>query len=198
MLEDSQLIQLISTGDEMSFTALYRRYWSYLYSTAVKLLRSDDFAMDVVQDVFHSLWIRRETLAIKGSVRGYLYTSVRYKALNIIKKNISDHDYMDILIRIIPEFDHHDAQLLLEGKELEQRINDVVGRMPEKMKKVYNLSRYGNLSHQEISEELGISKETVKKHIQHALCILKKSIKILVLFFLIFIYPLFIFFLTCI
>ena len=176
---DEELIKLISQGDEMAFSQLYRRHWEFLYTTAVKVLRSEDFAVDVVQDVFHSLWIRREEIVIKNAVRGYLYTSVRYKSLNIIKKELSDKDYLDVLMLTIAKYDNDDGQQILQLKELKQNVEKVINSMPEKMKKVYELSRFENLSHQEISVELGISKETVKKHIQHALLILKKSILLL-------------------
>lgn len=178
---DEELVKLIFNGDEVAFTCLYRRHWEFLYMAAAKILRSDDFAVDVVQDVFYSFWIKREETNINGSVRGYLYTSVRYKALNIIKKNLSNKDYLDVLIKTIPQYDEQNAQQILQLKELNQNITAIIDKMPEKMQKVYKLSRLEGLSHQEISVKLGISKETVKKHIQHALAILKQAIMLLLI-----------------
>ncbi len=46
------------------------------------------------------------------------------------------------------------------------------------MREVYQLSRKHHLTHKEIAERLAISDETVKKHIQHALQIIKTAISL--------------------
>ena len=52
----------------------------------------------------------------------------------------------------------------------------MISNMPPKMREVYQLSRQEHLSHKEIAARLGISEETVKKHIQHALQLIKTSL----------------------
>jgi RNA polymerase sigma-70 factor (ECF subfamily) len=64
----------------------------------------------------------------------------------------------------------------LHLKEIQQTIHQVVAGMPPKMQEVYRLSRQEHLSHKEIAEKLGITTETVKKHIQHALQLIKTAL----------------------
>jgi RNA polymerase sigma factor (sigma-70 family) len=70
-----------------------------------------------------------------------------------------------------------DAESQLQIKELQFAIQSAVDQMPNKMREVYQLSRKHHLTHKEIAERMGISDETVKKHIQHALQNIKTAIR---------------------
>jgi RNA polymerase sigma-70 factor (ECF subfamily) len=181
---DEALLRLMSAGDQQAFSQLYRRYWEGLFITAAKALRGREEAADVVQDVFLSLWNRREDLRIEGSLAAYLQTSVRYKAIHYIEKHITRRDYLALLTDVAVNTLPPSAELRLQLKEVQRAIEDTVARMPPKMREVYRLSRQEHLSHKEIAERLGISLETVKKHIQHSLQLIKFAIGYTPLFFL--------------
>jgi RNA polymerase sigma-70 factor (family 1) len=173
---DEDLLLKISASDRRAFSTLYNRYWEPLFVNAAKVLRGAEEAEDVLQDVFLSLWKRRTELKITGSVAAYLHTSVRYKAIHYIEKNITRRDYLSLLTNVAVESLPPDSELQLQFKELQKLICDAVAQMPPKMQEVYKLSRQQYLSHQEIADKLGISAETVKKHIQHALTIIKTAL----------------------
>lgn len=174
---DKELLQLIAESNSEAFALLYRRYWEELFVTAARALRDKDGAEDVVQDVFLSLWNRRYELTVEGSLAAYLHTSVRYKAIQYIEKNITRRDYLAILADVSVNFLSPNAVINLQLKELQQIINSTVIKMPPKMQQVYRLSRQQQLSHKEIAEQMNISVETVKKHIQHALQLIKSALK---------------------
>lgn len=173
---DEELLVQIARDDRHAFSTLYNRYWDELFTNAAKVLRGTDEAEDVIQDVFLSLWKRRNELKVTGSVAAYLHTSVRYKAIHYIEKNITRRDYLTLLTNVAVETLPPDSELQLQFKELQKLIFDAVAQMPPKMQEVYKLSRQQYLSHQEIADKLGISAETVKKHIQHALSIIKTAL----------------------
>lgn len=173
---DERLLFLVANGDKEAFTMLYRRYWESLLTTAAKALRSRSDAADLVQDVFLSIWNRRHNLSITGSLAAYLQTSVKYKAINYIEKNITRRDYLALLTDMLANYQLPDVESQLQIKELQRVIQSAVDQMPLKMREVYLLSRQHHLSHKEIAERLGISDETVKKHIQHALQLIKATI----------------------
>ncbi len=74
---DETLLSLVADGDKDAFTMLYRRYWESLFTSAARALRSKTDAADLVQDIFLSIWNRRNDLRITGSLAAYLQTSVR-------------------------------------------------------------------------------------------------------------------------
>ena len=173
---DEQLLQQMADGERQAFTLLYRRYWEDLFVTAAKALRDKEEAADVVQDVFLSLWNRRNDLNIQGSIAAYLHTSVRYKCIHYFEKNITRRDYLVQLAEVVISSASANAEINLQLKEIEQTVNKAVAKMPAKMQEVYKLSRQGHLSHKEIAENMNISVETVKKHIHHALHLIRRDL----------------------
>jgi len=173
---DEALLSLIAEGDKDAFTMLYRRYWQLLFTTAARALRSKTDAADLVQDVFLSIWNRRDALSVTGSLTAYLQTSVRYRVIKYVEKNITRRDYLILLTEMLVSYQPPDAESQLQIKELQGVIQSAVDQMPQKMREVYQLSRQHHLSHKEIAERMGISDETVKKHIQHALQNIKTAI----------------------
>jgi RNA polymerase sigma-70 factor (ECF subfamily) len=161
--------------DEGAFALIYRRYGERLYATASRVLRSSTDAADVVQDVFLALWNRRRELQITDSLEAYLQTSARYKAIQFIKKNIVRRDYLALLADVAVNTTAGSPELQVQFKEIQRVIHDTVAQMPPKMQEVYLLSRQEQLTHKEIADRLGISTETVKKHIQHALQLIRTA-----------------------
>ena len=175
---DETLLSLVADGDKEAFTMLYRRYWESLFASAARALRSKTDAADLVQDIFLSIWNRRNDLRVTGSLAAYLQTSVRYKVIKYIEKNITRRDYLVLITDVLVNYQPPDAESQLQIKELQHVIQSAVEQMPNKMREVYQLSRKHHLSHKEIAERLDISDETVKKHIQHALQIIKTAISL--------------------
>ncbi|GAO43368.1 putative RNA polymerase ECF-type sigma factor [Flavihumibacter petaseus NBRC 106054] len=166
----------MAAGDQQAFTHLYRRYWKGLYMAAAKALRDRDAAADIVQDIFLSLWNRRTELQVEGSLAAYLQTSVRYKVIHFIERNIVRHDYVSQLSNIESSAMPPVAEIRLQLKDAQLIIHQTVSRMPPKMQEVYKLSREEHLSHKEIADKMGISSETSKKHIQHAMKLIKLAL----------------------
>ena len=173
---DAKLLRRMADSDNQAFTTLYRRYWEGLFVTAAKALRSKEEAADVVQEVFLSLWKRRNEINVQGSLSAYLHTSVRYKCIHYIEKNINRRDYLDLLTETAINISPVNPENNLQLKEMEEAINKTVLRMPAKMQEVYKLSRQQHLSHKEIADSMNISVETVKKHIQHALNLIRTDL----------------------
>jgi RNA polymerase sigma-70 factor (ECF subfamily) len=63
----------------------------------------------------------------------------------------------------------------LEYAELHRQVNALIDRMPAKRKQVFVLVREYGLSYEEVSERLGISKLTIKKHMNEALRFLREE-----------------------
>jgi len=173
---DEALLSLVADGDKEAFTMLYRRYWQLLFTMAAGALRCKTDAADLVQDIFLSIWNRRSELCVTGSLAAYLQTSVRYRVIKYVEKNINRRDYLLLLTEMLVSYQPPDAESQIQIKELQGVIQSAVDQMPHKMREVYQLSRQQHLSHREIADRLGISDETVKKHIQHALQLIKTAI----------------------
>lgn len=163
----------MADDDRAAFTSLYRRHWEMLYVTTIRAIGSREDAQDIVQEVFASLWVRRKALDLTGKLAGYLHASVKYKAINYIEKNITRRHYLQALSKVAEEAIPASPEILMAVKEIQQLIQTVITNMPPKMREVYQLSRQEHLTHKQIAVRLAISEETVKKHIQNALQLLR-------------------------
>lgn len=91
------------------------------------------------------------------------------------------------LQNIIP--DNQQPLGTLIKKELEHKIQEVIQKLPPVCKQVFMMSRFREMSYEEISQELDISVNTVKYHIKNALVVLKKEFGTFYAFFSLFTLP---------
>lgn len=174
---DIVLLQLIAHGDQSAFTVLYQRHWKPLFREALNVLRSQREAEDCVQEVFVSLWKRRNTVVITGTLSAYLHTAVRYKCFDRIEHDLIRGGYLDDFIQYqTARQAQHSVEEELDARELAAGIAQVMDRMPEKMREVFRLSRQEQLTHKEIAGRLNISEETVKKQIYLALKLIRSHL----------------------
>src|SRR6266498_1424264 len=90
MTEDAELLRRYTeTGSQEAFTELVRRYLPLVYSAALRLVRGDEWlAKDISQTVFIDLARKANSLAGRELFAGWLYTSTRLAASNILR---TDH-----------------------------------------------------------------------------------------------------------
>lgn len=131
-------------------------------------MRSADDAKDLVQDVFVSLWVKRETLVVSTSLSGYLFAAIRYKIVNYIEANIVREDYLDLLGKAASEYDNTTREQIAVY-DMETRLQEGIRRLSPKTREVFELSRRDELSISEIADKLHLSHQTVKNQITTAL-----------------------------
>lgn len=151
---------------------MYRRYRAGLSSFAYSIINSSSDAEEIVNDMFLSIWEKRGQLEFNDGLKNYMFTAVKNRCLNHIKKaRLPFTDMPD-------EFDATSllpaADKALEGKEMQAYINSLIEALPPKCKQVFLLSRMFDLSYKEISDIMDISPKTVENQIGIALKYLKE------------------------
>jgi RNA polymerase sigma-70 factor (ECF subfamily) len=175
---DEQLMESLRSGDPGAFTEIYERYWDKLLIYVMRVIRQQSDAEDIIQELFVSIWRRREDLRIEHHLSTYLYNSTRYLAIRHLQKNSTYAHYLDRLATQMTTSPANTAGLEAEifGRELEGHIDKLIEQLPERMKQVFVLSRKEHLSYKEIAERLSISEETVRKQIYKSLQILRNKL----------------------
>ncbi len=80
--EDHALFILLKKRDKDAFSVIYQKYHRYLYSLALKYLKSAQMAEDAVQHVFVKLWESTAAIQIEINLKNYLYTMTKNYILN--------------------------------------------------------------------------------------------------------------------
>lgn len=182
---DPELTVLLKSGDNAAFNELYNRFQGLLYIYACKIIKDNDEAADVVQEVFLYLWDKRSTITFKSSISVYLYSAVRYKFFNLLDKNKVRTAYKDSFQNFLDQGEYITDNYIRE-KEFSRLIEKEIAALPDKMREVFELSRKYNLSRKEIAGQLNLSEKTVKNQINNALKILRSKLgffTFLILFF---------------
>ena len=182
-LSDLEILALLKGGSQSAFSELYNRYKQALYFHANRSLQDHDEARDMVQEVFASLWTKRETLVIPEAVDAYLYGSIRNRILNFIAHKKVVTKYIDSIDAFLEQGTSSTDEIIRE-KELSRILEYEISRLPEKMRIVFEMSRNQNLSYKQIAIELNITEQSVRKQAQRALRILRVKIRFIYLLLL--------------
>jgi RNA polymerase sigma-70 factor (family 1) len=183
LLPERELVDLLRSGDQAAYTEIYNRYSWLLHTHAYKKLGDREAANDVIQELFASLWTKRETVFLNTTLAGYLYTAVRNRILNMIEHQQVETKYIDSMMEFSAEYTAVTDHLIRE-KQMMSIIDKEIAALPPKMRAVFELSRKSHLSHKEIAEQLDISEQTVTKQIKNALKILKARLPVMFYFIL--------------
>jgi RNA polymerase sigma-70 factor (family 1) len=174
---DEELIENMSRGSLEAFNEIYYRYWNPLLAKAMDRLKSKEDAEEVVQELFVTLWLRKEKLLLQFTFRTYIYAALKYQILHQIAKTqvrkndiaIEDSNLMQFLMQ-------DDTFYSLEIKELQTQIESQIENLPSKCRLIFRMSRNEGKSAKQIAQDLNISARTVETQIGKALRILKKSL----------------------
>lgn len=181
MIFDHELIVLLKRGDEESLRRIFELYYEKLCLYAETLVKDQQVAEDIVEELFIRLWENAQRIHITTSFNNYLYRSTYNNCLKYIqkskleKKAFTAYVYQDKEIIGWGTSDNPFATLV--SRELEEEARRVVDSLPEKCREIFILSRYENLSYPEIAEKLKITLGTVKTQMSRAFRKLREELK---------------------
>jgi RNA polymerase sigma-70 factor (family 1) len=174
ILSLDDLVSRLKAGDEQAFGEIYNFFWKPLYKTALNIVRDEDTASDAIQEVFVSLWQRREELNII-SIKAYLQQSVRFSVLKAIRAQKTDQQFYQRLSKITTEIIFENPLLT---KEYQILIDTLINKLPPDCKEIFLLSRYEGLIYRHIAERLNISEKTVEKKMTKSLKLLREGLSL--------------------
>jgi RNA polymerase sigma-70 factor (family 1) len=162
---DDQLLKLLYQSDEGAFAEIYNRYWKSLYTSAHNILQVREVAQDAVQEVFISLWKRRQNIQV-DVLQPYLHQAVRFQVFKAIRAEKTDQDFFNRLSAISKDILFEDPVLF---KELESIYLQLIQSLAPDEQEIFRLHRDGGLTYKQIAEQKNISVKTVEKKMSHAL-----------------------------
>lgn len=160
------------------FEELFKVYAKPLFYYAAKFV-DDDAAKDIVQDTFEKLWTD-SSLKVHHSLNALLFTMIRNNCLHHLEKQKVRNKYLEYSRLTLKEeelwFYMNESSSLME-QDMEQKLNEVLERLPERCRQIFRMSRFENKKNKEISEALQISVKAVEKQISKALATIRLKTK---------------------
>ncbi|MEN8117953.1 MAG: RNA polymerase sigma-70 factor [Bacteroidota bacterium] len=173
---NKELLLLIKKGDRVAFYNIYERYSKRLYGFVLRYIKQEADAEEIVQEVFVKIWEARSKIDVYSSFESYLFTVAYNTTISLLRKRVNEKKYKEHLISVqqfneAPGFTNE-----IYFKELTQKVQTLLDELTPRQKEIFQLSREKGLTHEEIAIKLGITVNTVKKHITNTLSFLKLHI----------------------
>jgi RNA polymerase sigma-70 factor (ECF subfamily) len=130
-----------------------------------------------VQDVFLTLWVKRDNLETIVSLSAYLFTGAKYRMLNEIKAMGVRKNFVSSFTAFQANKHSDITQETIAMGELESVLETAISQLPPKCRQIFQLSRHHHLSISDISNSLNISPKTVENQLSKALKYLRFGLK---------------------
>ncbi|MDR0368610.1 MAG: RNA polymerase sigma-70 factor [Bacteroidales bacterium] len=162
------------------FEKIYKLYYPKLFGFARNYIPTDEDTENIVQDVFLILWEKRNELEISYTFTSWLFTLMKNKCLNFLRHKVIEEKYKNQMQEELSfklyALESQDYSYQSE-KDLEERIRQALDALPERCREIFIKSRMKGMKYKEISEELGISVNTVENQMVTALKKLRIELK---------------------
>ena len=178
--QSADLVARIRGGDSRAFEELFRREYAALCRFADRYVRDGPASEDLVQDLFTTLWTNRARLEVRGSLRAYLFTAVRNRALNLRKHTLVERawarDESAPEVRALHRAPRRPDDLLDES-ERDARLRGAIAHLPERCRLVMQLRWREQLGHADIAAVMGISIKGVERQLARGLRALRERFR---------------------
>ncbi len=168
LINEAELFAQLAQGDEGAFVQIYWYYTKRLYPFVLKMVHDEQVSEEIIQDVFVLLWEKRALLSGVQHPTAYLFSLASKRTLNYLKKESNHARILEKYAQAHSELSN-ETEHSLNLKESEGVIRAAVESLPEQRRLIFELSRNQGFSNDQIAEQLGLSKQTVKNQLVTAL-----------------------------
>lgn len=178
-IPNKELTKRLKENDAKAFNVLYWNYHSAIYYNVLKLIRDSIIAEDIVQEVFITLWEKRHMLDSEQEISGWLFVVSYNKSVSYLKRKLKETLGQTNLPELLEDTidETIDIRNEIEGARIGILKNAIEHLSPQK-RKVFELCKLQRKTYVEASEELNLSKHTVKEYLSEAILDIKDYIKV--------------------
>lgn len=155
--------------DAVAYKKLFFHFFLPLKSFSYSIVKSKEYAEEIVSDVFVEIWARRKQLLEIEDLKMYIYISVRNASLRKFqqtqKKRILSLNELSVeMVSVDPN-----AETILISAELAKKIESAIDQLPPQCKIIFKLAKEDKLKYKEIAQLLAISVKTIDNQLSTAL-----------------------------
>lgn len=165
---DKELLMQVALGNEASFECLFDRYHERLFHYTTMFIKSPQIAEEVVMDVFMKIWLAKDLIGQVENFDSFLFRVAHNKAIDFLRMVAKTPDFKELMWDNMQLSASDDADASLLRTEFEGKVRQAMSLLSEQRRKVFEMSREQEMSHDQIAGRLGLSKNTVNNHIVEA------------------------------
>jgi RNA polymerase sigma-70 factor (ECF subfamily) len=182
-LRDEELVHRLSCGDVGALEAIIGRYENLVYSTARGIVRDDQLAEDISQEVFWRLWRHSEKYAEeKGRVATWLLSITHNRAVDELRRRQRRFRHETASPeqqgREPPASDSSNPAASAELAERQGTAREALARLSPQQRQAIELAYFGGLTQREVADHLSQPLGTVKSRIRQGMLTLREMLKV--------------------
>ncbi len=175
-IDEKELLSFLKQDDEQAFVELYQRYSVRILQKLIKLVKEEEVAKELLQDIFLKIWEKRKFLDPEKCFAAYLFRITENLVADFFRRVAYERKLMTHLISVSSELYNHTEEVM-NYKEVKEILHQALEALPPQRKKIYTLCKIEGKSYEEAGALLGISSGTVNDHMVKATRALKKHYK---------------------
>lgn len=153
---------------------LFRKFYKFAFATALFLLKDEEETDDLVQGFFIDLWEKQKYLNLNDDIKGYLYRSIRNRALNHIRDKGAERRRQETFHL---QADQHFERKEEEIEEYLLRLKEALYELPVQRREAIQMVYLNDKKYQEAADVMGISINSLKTHLKIGLKNLRSRMK---------------------
>src|SRR6185312_2027248 len=165
---EKELLAQISAGDEKAFQSLFETFYEQLYHYIFSFIKSKEVTEELVMDVFLKIWLGRDIIPQIQNFEAFLFRVAHNKSIDFLRSVARDPKFRDLLWENIQLANNVQSDSSILIHEYEIKLREAVSLLSPQRKKVYQLSREQDMTHDQIAAQLNLSKHTINNHIVEA------------------------------
>ncbi|MGY3212873.1 RNA polymerase sigma factor [Mucilaginibacter sp. HD30] len=166
-LTEKELVLLLKEGDKSAFGQLYHNYRVRLYHNILKMIKSDEGAEEILQELFVKIWLNRQNLDPERSFKAYLFKISENLVYDFFRRAALNRK-RESHLAMVASGEVNNVERYIYFKESSLLVNQAIENLPPRRKEIYKLCKIDGKSYQEVSHSLGISISTINEHIVKA------------------------------
>lgn len=174
--QDIELYRNFLKGNKEDFNIIVQKYMNPLISFIMGYVKNQFIAEDLAQDTFLYILINKKEYDFKYTLKTYLYTIAKCRAINYLKKNKKIVNFEEKYINNL-EVTETDLNEKLIQDENKNKIQDAIKKLKYNYQIVIYLKDFQNFQYKEISKILNKTVSQTKMLIYRARKSLKKILK---------------------
>ncbi|PST84296.1 hypothetical protein C7T94_06145 [Pedobacter yulinensis] len=174
------LLHALKNDSRQAMNDIYALHWEKVFDAAFFKTGDEAAAQDITQEIFISLWEKRDKLHVDGSLDAYLYGAVKYRVINYFRSSALRESHQSAFALLADEHSALQADSRLRLTELNRELDAALALLPERMRLVMTMRRKEEKSINEIASELDVSVQTIKNQITASMKILRQNLSYVV------------------
>jgi RNA polymerase sigma-70 factor (ECF subfamily) len=163
---DGDLIRRIAAGNKLAMQSLYMRHNVRLFRFALRFIRNNAAAEDVVQEVFLDVWRKADEFKGRSEVSTWLLAIVRNKALTVLRHRSAAQLDEDAAACIADSADT--PEIATQKEQARSIIRKCLTQLSPAHREIIDLAYYHGKSIEDVAKIVGIAVNTVKTRMFYA------------------------------